>query len=138
MNPSSRVDSCSTFVVNCFNFCEFFLCVMTRNFMRALSIGMTCFSCGINSTACCFEVRFGFTEKWTCFMHFSIILTGYGLLVSGFTHLSAMIVAMSRNEASSWCCLSFSLTCNSPFSKIYWYKMRSTLIIIKLYSFCKK
>ena len=38
--------------------------------------------------------------------------------MSGFTHLAATVVAMSRNIASSCDCLSLSDTCNSPLANI--------------------
>ena len=49
---------------------------------------------------CCLQFLLGLTEKWTSFMAFSIMDTGYGLLVSGFTHLSATIVAISFSMES--------------------------------------
>ncbi len=67
---------------------------------------------------CCFVLRVGLTEMWTSFMALSIKVTVYGLFVSGFTHLSATIVAMSRNIISCWFCLSFSDTCSSPLARI--------------------
>ena len=53
-------------------------------------------------------------------MAFSIMVTGYGLLVSGLTHLSATMVAMSRNDDSSCASRSFCVTCNSPLARICW------------------
>lgn len=50
---------------------------------------------------CCFEDLFRLTEKWTSFMAFSIMATGYGNLVLGLTHLSATIVAISLKALSS-------------------------------------
>lgn len=52
------------------------------------------------------------------FMARSMRITVYGLFVSGFTHLSATIVAMSLNICSSCVCRSLSDTCSSPFDRI--------------------
>lgn len=52
-------------------------------------------------------------------MALSMRITVYGLFVSGFTHLSATIVAMSLNICSSCVCRSLSDTCSSPFDKIW-------------------
>ena len=51
-------------------------------------------------------------------MALSMIPTVYGRFVSGFTHMSATLVAMSRNMASSCECRSFSETCSSPLARI--------------------
>lgn len=52
-------------------------------------------------------------------MALSIRITVYGLFVSGFTHLSATMVAMSLNICSNCECRSLSDTCSSPFDKIW-------------------
>ena len=72
-----------------------------------------------SSPTCCFVLLVGLTEKCKSFMAPSISVTVYGLFVSGLTHLSATVVAMSLNIDSNWACLSFSDTCNSPFAKIW-------------------
>ena len=52
-------------------------------------------------------------------MALSISVTVNGRLVSGFTHLSATVVAMSLNMESKFACLSFSDTWSSPLAKIW-------------------
>ncbi len=59
----------------------------------------------------------------------SITPTGYGRLLSGLTHLSATIVAISLKEESSWLCLSLSETCNSPLARIYTTAFLTTLLV---------
>lgn len=48
----------------------------------------------------------------------SMRLTVYGLFVSGLTHFSATVVAMSLNMVSICVCLSLSDTWSSPFARI--------------------
>ena len=50
---------------------------------------------------CCLELFVGLTEKCKSFMARSIKVTVYGLFVSGLTHLSATVVAMSLNMDSN-------------------------------------
>ncbi|KAL2718783.1 hypothetical protein V1478_011202 [Vespula squamosa] len=88
------------------------------NLICARSNGITALSCGITSKACCFAFLLGLTEKCTSFIAFSIIDTGYGLFDSGFTHLSATVVAISLNMESRARCLSLSETWSSPFARI--------------------
>lgn len=84
---------------------------------------------------CCLELFVGLTEKCKSFIARSIKVTVYGLFVSGFTHLSATVVAISLNVDSNWACRSFSDTCNSPFAKIYkirkMKKVKINLLVIK-------
>ena len=68
---------------------------------------------------CCFVLLVGLTEMWQSFMARSIRVTVYGLFVSGLTHLSATIVAISLNIISCWLCRSFSDTCSSPLARIW-------------------
>ena len=90
-----------------------------RSFIFALSIAIADFSRRMASSACCFVLLWALTEKCASLSALSTTPTVYGLFVSGLTHLSATIVAMSLNIVSSWLWRSFSDTCSSPLAKIY-------------------
>lgn len=128
----SGVQSSCSIVSNCEIFSLTFRASLwgsvIRSFIFALSIAMADLSSRMASSACCFVFLCDLTEKWASFSALSTTPTVYGLLVSGLTHLSATIVAMSLNIVSSCVCLSFSDTWSSPFARIFKTQHRLKLI----------
>ena len=68
--------------------------------------------------ACDFALFAGLTEKWISFMAFCTNPTVNGRWVSGFTHFSATMVAMSLNKVSNSFSRSSPETWISPLSSI--------------------
>ena len=131
------ISSVSTFLMSLWSFSLILLPSLmgTSNliFISALSMGKVPDDCNslMTSSACCLAFFVGLIEKCASFIDCSIMVTVYGRFVSGLTHLSDTIVAISLNRLSKCWCRSLSDTWSSPFSKIF-YKIIRLLSMISL------